>query len=88
MAFLDGFPTFVSGFLLSTTPFYFLQRLSTFRDAFQLSATAFRFASKAFQFSSTAFHFQRNPRNSIDSPFWGNALVLWQLDPILWLNRI
>ncbi len=49
---------FFNGFPISSTAFWFLQRLSAFWNGFLISSTAF-------QFSSTAFHFLRNPGKSI-----------------------
>ena len=60
------------GFLLSSTAFCFLQRLSAFFNGFLsffkdilLSPSALRFSITEFRFSSMAFHFPRNLRKSI-----------------------
>ncbi len=61
--FLNGFPTFFNGFLLSSTAFSFLQQLSTFLNGSLLSSMAFRFPQwlsaflNGFLLSSTAFRF-------------------------------
>ncbi len=52
--------TFTFGFLLSATPFYFLQRFAAFCKGFLIFL-------KGFWFSLTAFHFPRNPRKFIYS---------------------
>jgi hypothetical protein len=61
--FLNRFPTFFNGFLLSSTAFRFLQQLSAFFNGFPLSSTAFCFLQRPsaffnyFLLSSMAFCF-------------------------------
>ncbi len=44
--FLNSFPTFFNGYLLSSTAFQFLQWFSAFFNGFPLSPTAFRFLQR------------------------------------------
>jgi hypothetical protein len=63
LIFLNGFPTFFNGFLLSSMAFRFFQQLSAFFNGFLLSSMAFHFLQwlsaffNGFPLSSTAFRF-------------------------------